>query len=324
MLFTRRGLFLWHMPSYARRNARHTLADFFREMWIAPALAVGLAVLVLAIAANPGRSRAVRHPAARALAGVAGGRLVDQPAAASAGGGSQRESTAVPADLARRTWRFFADFVGPEDNWLPPDNFQEYPAAALASRTSPTNIGMALLANLAAYDFGYLSAGEFLQRPTAPWRPWKSWNATAAISTTGTTRARCNRSFPDTSLRSTAATWPAACSPCKRDCRVEEPAGAWAINAFQGLQDTLAVLGGAASSVAPDPAEDQVAAAVIAERAAPRTGSRYVGRRALGAAGRDSCGSPRNWWPCPLETTMANSTTGGRHSIANAAASAMT
>jgi len=65
---------------------------------------------------------------------------------------------------ARRTWRFFASFVGPQDNWLPPDNFQEYPTPTLASRTSPTNIGMALLANQAAYDFGYICAGEFLQR----------------------------------------------------------------------------------------------------------------------------------------------------------------
>ncbi len=38
MLFTRRGLLLWQLPSYARRNARQSLADFFREMWIAPAL----------------------------------------------------------------------------------------------------------------------------------------------------------------------------------------------------------------------------------------------------------------------------------------------
>ena len=66
--------------------------------------------------------------------------------------------------LARRTWRFFTDFVGPEDNWLPPDNYQEYPTPALASRTSPTNMGMALLASLAAYDFGYISAGELLRR----------------------------------------------------------------------------------------------------------------------------------------------------------------
>ena len=42
MPFTRRGLLLWQLPSYARRNARRTRADYFREMWIAPAVAVVL------------------------------------------------------------------------------------------------------------------------------------------------------------------------------------------------------------------------------------------------------------------------------------------
>ena len=34
----------------------------------------------------------------------------------------------------------------------------------VAHRTSPTNIGLALLGNLAAYDFGYLSLGRSLER----------------------------------------------------------------------------------------------------------------------------------------------------------------
>ena len=34
----------------------------------------------------------------------------------------------------------------------------------VAHRTSPTNMGLALLANLSAYDFGYLSAGELIER----------------------------------------------------------------------------------------------------------------------------------------------------------------
>ena len=29
--------------------------------------------------------------------------------------------------LSRRTWRFFEDFVTEEENWLPPDNYQEKP-----------------------------------------------------------------------------------------------------------------------------------------------------------------------------------------------------
>jgi cyclic beta-1,2-glucan synthetase len=51
-------------------------------------------------------------------------------------------------------WRFFEEFTLPEDHHLIPDNFQEQPAAGVAHRTSPTNIGLALLCALAAADLG--------------------------------------------------------------------------------------------------------------------------------------------------------------------------
>jgi cyclic beta-1,2-glucan synthetase len=66
--------------------------------------------------------------------------------------------------LSRKTWLFFETFVGEKDNWLPPDNYQENPVGTIAHRTSPTNIGMALLANLSAYDFGYISSGQLIDR----------------------------------------------------------------------------------------------------------------------------------------------------------------
>ncbi|HEU4429985.1 MAG TPA: glucoamylase family protein, partial [Myxococcota bacterium] len=62
--------------------------------------------------------------------------------------------------LARRTWLYFETFVGPEDHWLPPDNLQERPHRTLAHRTSPTNVGMALLSTVAAADLGYLGLCE--------------------------------------------------------------------------------------------------------------------------------------------------------------------
>ena len=66
--------------------------------------------------------------------------------------------------LARRTWRFFDDFVGPNDQWLPIDNYQEEPNEQTAHRTSPTNIGLTLLATLSAYDFGYIGPSELSLR----------------------------------------------------------------------------------------------------------------------------------------------------------------
>ena len=74
------------------------------------------------------------------------------------------EQTAALRSLARRTWLFFEDFVGPNDHWLPPDHFQEAPHARVASYTSPTNIGMLLLSTLTAYDLGYIGVAALVSR----------------------------------------------------------------------------------------------------------------------------------------------------------------
>ena len=66
--------------------------------------------------------------------------------------------------VARRTWRYFEQFVTAEDHFLPPDNFQETPLPILAQRTSPTNIGMYLLSSVCAVDFGWLGLLDWVQR----------------------------------------------------------------------------------------------------------------------------------------------------------------
>jgi cyclic beta-1,2-glucan synthetase len=65
---------------------------------------------------------------------------------------------------ARRTWRYFETFVGPDDNALPPDNYQAAPTTAVAHRTSPTNIGLYLLATVTARDLGWIGTLEMVER----------------------------------------------------------------------------------------------------------------------------------------------------------------
>jgi hypothetical protein len=73
------------------------------------------------------------------------------------------EEAAAMRRWARRTWHYFDTFATEAEHWLPPDNVRT-PQRKIASRTSPTNIGMGLLADLAAHDFGYLPAAELLRR----------------------------------------------------------------------------------------------------------------------------------------------------------------
>jgi cyclic beta-1,2-glucan synthetase len=66
--------------------------------------------------------------------------------------------------LARRTWLYFETFAGPDDNWLPPDNYQTEPHEEIAHRTSPTNIGMLFLSSLAAWDLGHVGLRDLAAR----------------------------------------------------------------------------------------------------------------------------------------------------------------
>lgn len=65
---------------------------------------------------------------------------------------------------ARRTWHYFERFVNEEHSWLPPDNFQEEPFIGAVGRTSPTNMGLALVASCSAYEFGYITLSQLIDR----------------------------------------------------------------------------------------------------------------------------------------------------------------
>ncbi|MES1982138.1 MAG: glucoamylase family protein [Pseudomonadota bacterium] len=164
MLYTRRGLLLWHTSTYARRNARSTIADFFLEMWVAPVLALLLAATLWFL-----HSDELVYSAPMLvlwLISPAAGWWISTPLKPPSPNLNAEQRIFLRA-LARKTWRYFADFVGSQDSWLPPDNFQEHPVPTIASRTSPTNIGLGVLANLSAYDFGYIGMNELLQRTDA-------------------------------------------------------------------------------------------------------------------------------------------------------------
>ncbi len=141
--------------------AQDGLLQTWRRMWISPtfAAATGVTLFLLHPLALPvAAPLLVLWFAAPAMAWWISLPLTERTERLTAG------QAVFLFKLARRTWRFFDTFVTPTDHWLPPDNYQEHPVAVLAHRTSPTNIGLSLLANLSAFDFGYIPAGTLLAR----------------------------------------------------------------------------------------------------------------------------------------------------------------
>jgi cellobiose phosphorylase len=164
MLVTRRRLLEWSPSGDADRPGRAAspgLGGSLRAMAIAPALAA-LAAAGLALSRPEALAAAAALLALWLLSPVIAW-LISRPISRAEAHLSAEQTTFLQK-LSRKTWAFFETFVGAADHWLPPDNFQQNPAPVVAHRTSPTNMGLALLANLTAYDFGYLAAGRFVER----------------------------------------------------------------------------------------------------------------------------------------------------------------
>ena len=163
MLVTRTRLLEWSPSSNQDRDRPTGLVAYCRMMWVGPVLATA-SVIYLALS-EPSALDAAMPILGLWIFSPAVAWWISQPM-------TRREvyltgsQTIFLRKLARKTWAFFEEFVGPDDHWLPPDNYQEHPVAVVAHRTSPTNMGLALLANLSAYDFGYMSAGQLIERTT--------------------------------------------------------------------------------------------------------------------------------------------------------------
>ncbi len=66
--------------------------------------------------------------------------------------------------IAWDTWRFFEQLMVERHNYLVPDNIQLVPSRAVAERTSPTNVGLALLCIVSANDFGFIPLNVAVRR----------------------------------------------------------------------------------------------------------------------------------------------------------------
>jgi len=162
LFITRRQLLQW---TTAAQTAQHLGIDrgsesTWREMMLVPVLVVVLITLIIAV-----------NPTALPLAAPILAIWLISPQIAH--WISLSNSHSLPAlsvgqqiafrHLARQTWLFFEQLVGPNDHWLPPDHFQDAPRLT-AHRTSPTNIGLLLTSTLAAHDMGYIGPLDLTTR----------------------------------------------------------------------------------------------------------------------------------------------------------------
>ena len=168
MLISRRRLLEWQTAAVTDRVAADSLSGFIRAMAVSPVAAIALTAALVASGKIHGIMGIIWILAAAPwLAAWFFAPLLawwisrPLPSTAVSLAPAEREFLAT---AGRRTWRYFEEYVTAQTNWLPPDNVQTNGVVVVAERTSPTNIAMALLSDLAASDFGWCSTGRLVNR----------------------------------------------------------------------------------------------------------------------------------------------------------------
>ena len=121
ILISHKRLLEWNPSDNPRRKRRNAMVNYFGAMWFAPAFAAVMAITIF-----------FSHPHALAVAGPLLFIWLISPLIAylSTGHLLTMKQNLRPTDCSSRKiygkpWSFFETFVGPDDNWLPPDNFAE-------------------------------------------------------------------------------------------------------------------------------------------------------------------------------------------------------
>ncbi len=159
---THRLLLEWTTADQAKAAVDLSLPGFYRQMLGGVVLGALVALPVLIF--KPGTILIAAPFVTLWLLAPLVARWVSRPAPAPAGRHLSPEAIGALRLIGRRTWRFFETFVGPADHALPPDNYQDDPRPSIAHRTSPTNIGMYLLATVTARDLGWIGTVDMVER----------------------------------------------------------------------------------------------------------------------------------------------------------------
>ena len=146
---SKKHLLEWMTAEEAEKNAKTDLFSYYKNMW--PNIIMGIFFLFLAS----------KNPAYLIFTIL----FFVTPSVMTTISRKNEKLTAISKlskndkkyllEIGQKTWQYFKDNLTEKSNYLPPDNYQEDRKEKIVYRTSPTNIGLGLLAVVASYDLKY-------------------------------------------------------------------------------------------------------------------------------------------------------------------------
>ena len=158
VLKTKDHLLEWTTAEEAEQMSKENIGCFFKEMWI-NVLSGFILFIVSLFSLNIFMfAISILWMIAPCICCIISKKIEKPNLYKSLSYGEQQEIL----DIAKFTWKYFEDYLNTQNNFLPPDNYQESRTIKTVDRTSSTNIGLGLISIISAYDLKFIELDKAL------------------------------------------------------------------------------------------------------------------------------------------------------------------
>ena len=158
VLKTKDHLLEWITADEAEKISKENIGCFFKEMWINVLLGFVLFIFSIFSFNICMLAISILWMIAPVICCIISKKIEKPDLYKTLNYGDQQEIL----DIAKNTWKYFEDYLNIENNFLPPDNYQESRSNKAVDRTSSTNIGLGLMSIISAYDLKFIELDKAL------------------------------------------------------------------------------------------------------------------------------------------------------------------
>jgi len=158
VLKTKEHLLEWTTAEEAEQTAKEDMACFIKEMWINVLSGVILLIISITKFNIFIFLISILWILGPSICCLISKKIMKTELFKTLNSGEQKDIL----NLAKDTWKYFEDYLNKDNNFLPPDNYQESRNKKIVDRTSSTNIGLGLISIISAYDLKFIELDKAL------------------------------------------------------------------------------------------------------------------------------------------------------------------
>ncbi len=151
MTVTHKYLLEWTTSEQAEKQAKNGIKNYYLKMWINVIFAIIMIVIGIMYLPVSIILGAIWLIAPIICCYISKENIIEAPLTK-----LNEDEKEYLKRIGKDTWEYFNKYINKENNYLPPDNYQEDRKEKVVYRTSSTNIALGLLAIISAYDLKYI------------------------------------------------------------------------------------------------------------------------------------------------------------------------